>query len=72
MKKAPANMASYKAGAKAQENTRQQKATNPHLPHSAESHTWEHGYLDRQKLQANRNGDLSRRRATLHLPKIKD
>jgi hypothetical protein len=72
MKNAPANSESYKAGAKACGDAVQQKATNPHPPQTARARTWDNGYLDRQKLNANRDGDLSRKRATLHLPKIKD
>lgn len=72
MKTTLANVESYKAGAKAFGDAGRDKATNPHPSQTAKARTWEHGYLDRQKLQANRDGDQSRKRATLHLPKIKD
>lgn len=70
--KVQANIESYKAGAKAVGDAGQGKATNPHPPQTARARSWDNGYLDRQKLHANRDGDLSRKRATLHLPKIKD
>ena len=72
MKKAPANIESYKAGAKACGDAGQQKSTNPHPPQTARARTWDNGYLDQQKLHANRDGEQSRERATLHLPKMKD
>ena len=68
----PANIESYKAGGKALENAGQGKATNPHPPQTARARAWDNGYLDRQKLHANRDGDLSQKRATLRLPEIKD
>lgn len=58
------------AGAEA--DAGQGKATNPHPPQTARARTWDNVYLDRQEFNANRDGDLPRKRATLHLPKIKD
>ncbi|MGO4441386.1 hypothetical protein [Rhizobium sp. RAF56] len=72
MKKVLANIESYKAGAKACGDAGQQKATNPHPPQTARALTWDNGYLDQQKLHANRDGEQSRERATLRLPKMKD
>jgi hypothetical protein len=72
MKKVLANIESYKAGAKACGDAGQQKATNPDPPQTARARTWDNGYLDQQKLHANRDGEQSRERATLRLPKMKD
>jgi len=69
MKKKTANAESYKAGAKACGNEVQGGGTNPYRPQSTEARAWDHGYRDRQNLNANRDGDFSRTRSTLHLPR---
>jgi hypothetical protein len=68
--KVQAKIGSYQARAKA--DAGQGKATNPPPPQTARARTWDNGYLDGQKLNAGGDGDLSRKRATLHLPKFKD
>jgi hypothetical protein len=69
VKKPPENIECYKAGAKAYCDG-EGGITNPHPPESAEAGTWDDGYLDRQKLNANRDGDLSRKRAIRRLNRM--
>jgi hypothetical protein len=69
VKKMTAKAQSYKAGAKAF-SLDGVKAKNPHPTHAEGSKSWEHGYLDSQKLRANRDGDAFRKRAILHLAQI--
>lgn len=69
MKKTSANAECYKAGAKAYGDGTGE-AINPHPAESRAARTWDDGYLDRQKLSTNRDGDLSRKRATLRLPRV--
>jgi hypothetical protein len=69
MKKLTNTAQSYKAGAKAYLRN-DGSAKNPHSE-SADGHkSWEHGYLDRQKLNANSDGDASRKRAMLRIARI--
>jgi len=66
MKKTPANIECYKAGAKACSEAKQ-GAINPHTPESAEARAWDNGYLDRQKRSASRDAGEYQKRDTLHL-----
>ncbi len=66
MTKMSATSECYKAGAKACVDGHH-GATNPHPPESAQAGMWDAGYLDRQKLHAYRDADLSRKRAMRNL-----
>ncbi|WP_454858155.1 hypothetical protein [Rhizobium binxianense] len=64
-----ANTEYYKAGAKACIDG-EHGATNPHPPESAQAAMWDAGYLDRQKLHAYRDANLSRRGAMRNLNRV--
>jgi hypothetical protein len=69
MKKLNAAAKSYESGANAYFE-KKTDAGNPHAADTSLSKSCEHGYLDRQKLDANRDVVASRKRATLHIIQI--